>query len=665
MKLLISISLLFLFTNIMYAQQSTFHLAKELKDRRNAVTGTIPFDASVKAALEKEIYKGINVTIDTLNKNPFLTGLFEPAPGSSGNSFASKTIKSIGGLDVTKFANAIADIMIERAKQELTIAFFNRFKKFATTDNPEFQILFPKTTHNLSNLLTYKYPQMLPALREGFFEDIKQITYHLDDVLELPKYRHLLNNFPEVRISIRALRAIHDLEDGTSNAAEIIKQFAEFTEWNEQGSIAFKNLGSAVQVAAIFSEGLRFDDETRIWIPAKEVKVMIRDEVFTKIYMGLIYQRIKNKKIRIWLPGDSAAISKDLADIIGEQKDNIILFQNKISEFISLAEKVGDIYSEVKAKLSIAKASNEDVYAYINSSVEIADYALSILKIFDEHLVTDNYISIIKKANALYQNVYTEKYINAVSDALDILLQVYEMTTNNHQPPLRPRFGVALDIGPALERLINFIQEVKPYALFMANVVEAADEADIKLALENAILPVGSSSIKKYSRGNVSVQSYLGAFWNISGKKDDVQGTWSDKFGVTAPIGISWTPGFLSWQKKGSLSLFGALFDIGAIVDYKLKKEQDPTSNDPNKTVLSKDYKIELGQIFSPGIYLVYGSGLDLPISLGFGGQYGPGLSKIDSGSSPILANPSWRWNFFIGVDLPFFTLSNRSRHKQ
>ncbi|WP_315821428.1 hypothetical protein [Paraflavitalea speifideaquila] len=49
------------------------------------------------------------------------------------------------------------------------MAFFNRFKAFASDpDHPEFAILFPKTTDNLSNLLAYNYPQMLPKLREGF-----------------------------------------------------------------------------------------------------------------------------------------------------------------------------------------------------------------------------------------------------------------------------------------------------------------------------------------------------------------------------------------------------------------------------------------------------------------------------------------------------------------
>jgi hypothetical protein len=58
------------------------------------------------------------------------------------------------------------------------------------------------------------------------------------------------------------------------------------------------------------------------------------------------------------------------------------------------------------------------------------------------------------------------------------------------------------------------------------------------------------------------------------------EGAWSDKFGVIAPIGISWTPGFFSWKRAGSLkSLFASLFDLGAIVDYKLKKDSIPNSS--------------------------------------------------------------------------------------
>jgi hypothetical protein len=47
----------------------------------------------------------------------------------------------------------------------------------------------------------------------------------------------------------------------------------------------------------------------------------------------------------------------------------------------------------------------------------------------------------------------------------------------------------------------------------------------------------------------------------------------------------------------------------------------------------------------------------NLPLSLGVGAQYGPGLSKIEAGDNTVVTNPSWRWNIFLAVDIPFFTL--------
>ena len=171
----------------------------------------------------------------------------------------SKVSSAISSFDVTTYANALSDIMIQHAKEELTVAFFNRFQKFAA-NNPEFQVLFPKTTNNLSNLLTYSYPQMLPALRSGFHEDLEQIAYHIDDVLELPKYAELLKNFPEVRVAIRSIRLVHDLETGASNAADIIKEFSEIEDWKDSSaSLEFKNMANSVKLAAIFSESVRND----------------------------------------------------------------------------------------------------------------------------------------------------------------------------------------------------------------------------------------------------------------------------------------------------------------------------------------------------------------------------------------------------------------------
>ena len=610
----------------------------------------------------KKYFRSDTLRCSDIISNPFLKGMCSGAPAGNNKigllPALSSAASSLGGLDVTKYANAIANIMIERAKQELTIAFFDRFKKFAN-DNPEFQILFPKTTSNLNKLLSFTYPQMLPALRTGFFEDLKQITHHLDDVLELPRYQALLRKFPEVRVAIRSLTIIQELETKTSNAADAIKDFALFPEWKEINtntdySKPFKNFGNTVKLASIFSESLREKDTSthRIWVTDTVAKTLSRDEILFKIYMGLIYQQCKNEMITFYVANESIPFADS---IMAKHKDDLLLFQNKVTELLVLANKVNDSYIGIKKKASGEGISNDDYYNYINVSIDVVDYSFSIVKIFNDSLINDNYLTIARKSNNLYRDIYTEKYTQAVTDGIDILRNVHDLVNQN-----RATDNVKED---RLKKLLHFAEDVKPYALFMANMVEAKNEDEVKAALENVILPVGSSSIKKHTLGNLSVQTYLGAYLSLV-NKSNINSSWSDKFGVIAPIGISWTPGFASLGKGGSFSLFGSLFDLGAIVDYRLKKEPDATSSNPNATVTKKDYEVKLGQIFSPGGYLVYGFPANLPLSFGLGAQYGPGLSKIDSNNASVVNNPSWRWNCFLAVDIPFFNLKNKVKDK-
>lgn len=133
---------------------------------------------------------------------------------------------------------------------------------------------------------------------------------------------------------------------------------------------------------------------------------------------------------------------------------------------------------------------------------------------------------------------------------------------------------------------------------------------------------------------------------------------------MSAPIGLSVSYGLNKGPGKniGSVSLFASMFDLGAIVDYRLKKDSVVNGNGTETEKISKDYKIELGQIFSPGAYVVYGFFGNIPLSLGFGAQYGPGLSKIETSGNTVINNPSWRWNAFLSVDIPFFTLGNKAK---
>src|SRR4026208_540240 len=110
MKRIILIGGLLLAVKTLYCQQVIFYLAQDLREEFSPVLKKIPLDANTKSALEKEVYKGVTVTVAVLDANPFLTGLFVEAQGSGVSGLGSKTFKSLGAIDVTKFVNAIADI---------------------------------------------------------------------------------------------------------------------------------------------------------------------------------------------------------------------------------------------------------------------------------------------------------------------------------------------------------------------------------------------------------------------------------------------------------------------------------------------------------------------------------------------------------------------------
>ena len=346
--------------------------------------------------------------------------------------------------------------------------------------------------------------------------------------------------------------------------------------------------------------------------------------------------------------------------------------------------------------------TENDYYDYIDGSMEVLEYAFSFAQLFDSSLNVTNYTLIARKANDLYRHIYKKEYTQALSNAIEILETAAKMIDSKAYNGLLQKIqkNTHIDLGNAIKNdvlntkelqqlkaesekrtnmqpdidkvllifnsqdklraLIDVLGSLNKYGLFMANMVDAQTPEEVQNVLDNAILPVGSSSIKKHAIFNISIQSYLGAYCRIDNKNNSGINAWNDRFGVTAPIGISASVGM---DKAGSVSLFASLFDIGAIVDYQLQKDTVITSANQTGTAIQKDYSIKLEQIVSPGFYLVYGFPWNIPLALGAGAQYGPGLGKIDIKSNDLLQNnPSWRFNVFLAVDLPFFNLVNKTK---
>lgn len=620
---------------------------------------------------------------------------------------------AIGGIDVTTIVNGLAQFMIKRSKEELTIAFFDRFKNLASK-NPEFGALFPKTTNNLSNLLAYRYPEMLPALRTGFFDDIKALTYHLDDLLELPKYQALLKQLPQISVIVRYLSVMHDIESGGESVATVLEKIAAFPEWDQKDiNGTFSSFAGSVKLGNVLSNSLRSVDTTgalaRSWIKEKELSVMLNDPDLFNLYLAIVCQQTKREEITFHINREDIPF----AQLMNAQSDNLIIFQTQAREFIALARKVDTLYIELKDKDQL---TNDDISNIIGSGIDVMDYAFNIAKLFDKDIPTDNYTQIATSINNLYRNIYNQQYSQAVSNALAVLTKIPELVDakdkdrtikqvdsllrevgdktqftasaddkviasliNTYSKPGANKLGLEEEQTVQAKKMLlaslnklsayksfwkdydKVITQIAHYALFMANIASAETPEEVAAVIDGAVLPVGSSSIKKNSSFNISVQGYLGAFVLFK-KADNASGTWNDRFGVTAPIGVSFNWGL---EKYGSLSLFTSLLDIGAIVDYQLKKDSVPISENTDETVVKKDYSIKLGQIISPGVWVVYGLFKNIPLSIGVGGQYGPGLGKISVDNVTVVNSPQWRWNAFLAVDIPFFNLLNHQKNSR
>ena len=662
--LILALSLLSLTTR---GQDTLYYEANWLNARIGPAGNQLTVDTSVFIEVGN-VFQGVS-TVRQLQysflTNPFLKGFVKPDSalvdsfsrilrgrisftGGNAASFTS-SLEGVGTFNVTSIANGLADLMISRAKQELTIAFFNKFQEYAKT-HVEFKTLFPTTYSNLLNLLSYNYTQMLQQLRNGFFSDLNQLPFNIEALLELPKYKDFIQRFPEVSIAVQTLEKLQSLENGKENMADLLSDVAGFKQWDSAGpqQYAFKNAGAVIKLAAVLSNSLRSENKDSIWISGKNIAVMLGQKPLTMLYLGLLDQALKQHGVAYY----SGANKISVADLLERQKDNILMLQNKIAQFVSLGEKVNDAVTTLnQLKTKKQKPSNADIYNYISVSVDAANFAFSFIQMLDPYFNGMDYLTMISQANNLYKDVYTQQYTQAISDGLDILTSINTLAKDSASDK------------KVVSQFLDFIQKVKPYALFIANMAEAKDETGVEAALENSILPVGSSSVKKNTQCNLAIQSYLGAFyqpWPPNNLNDP--NAWTDKFGVIAPIGIAWTPACGSWRSGGSLSLFGSVFDVGAIVDYKLQVNT-PATGSGQATTVSKNYSVQLGQIFSPGLYLVYGFFDNLPLALGIGGQYGPGLSKINGGTAVVSNNPSWRWNAFLAVDLPLFNLVNKNRH--
>jgi hypothetical protein len=557
---------------------------------------------------------------------------------------------SVSSLDVTTIADGLAKFLVNRTKEELSVAFFVELKKDLNSYD-ELKILFPETLDilNLIDEKIYQFSAYLTELRDAFIIDLNNLPYHVPDILELQKFeRHFSQERNDwIKPVLKSAFFIADAlvkEDSVFRPGNFIdslnKNVDHFfgLDGNPEKWDYFIN--GSIKTIHLVSASLRSRDTARYWINTDSLKLLVKDTVALKIYLGLIYAEAGDKNILFTqsrtLKSYLDTLAANYSRFVTPIQDSLIALGKKLKEADLNYRLIKDIKHN-KTKDSLLRYS----YALYISSLDVIEGGVGLLSPFVnvKNARVEDYIAVSKDMGTIYIEVRQKRYALAIlslADLLDILVKPYYADSSKKRSYVR------------------LIRKLNTYGTFISNVAKADNSDEVADIIDKTVLPTGSSYVKKHSVFNISLNAYTGLYYGQQRQATDQK--FVSVAGVYAPLGIAFSWGIARPDRKPpwSLSVFASIIDIGSIVSYRFTHYNDTIANDVH---------VRLGQIVSPGGHLVIGLPR-WPLSIGGGFNWAPLITKVEKDEISIQPNNKMplRWEIFAAVDIPLLHFYNKPR---
>lgn len=146
--------------------------------------------------------------------------------------------------------------------------------------------------------------------------------------------------------------------------------------------------------------------------------------------------------------------------------------------------------------------------------------------------------------------------------------------------------------------------KVSKFLSVAGKVANASSSDDVKNILSRTAMPVASYKLKRHTPGTIMVNAYVGAGFT---HYDDDQGI---KPSIFAPVGLEYSIKMLKRNK--SFSIMAALFDVGNVIDYRVRDNDEDAES------------FNFQDILSPGMILSWGFSDKVPLSVNAGYMFNP-----------------------------------------
>ena len=446
--------------------------------------------------------------------------------------------------------NGLANFMAGRFRQEMFQMSINQMFKQISDEKKSnlIQNIFPKTYGYIKNLYgkgnSSYYTADLLLLRQTAQIDMDQLPANIvkNPVMIFPK----LKENPEVTDMLAMSDRIVEFSKEGQSLDKLITALS-----NEKYSSNSKIQG-ILNVTDIISQALLNNKEnsTSAWVnPATDLAVsktsLKNPEI--KYFYGLLYQQL------VQLPefNEYLTTSDETVDV-AEKIQNLILFVNKLNS----------TYDYLKSK-----------DYHLQTPAEVINYVDNINQ------------SITSFAKTVEQIPEINKYYHLSDSTIDIstkYISLVNATLNKDYTRVVPLLIVNLG---------NYLYQEDPSVRLLTFVAQLAtiDKAEDMEALLNAYaLPIGSSSIKRHSKFNLTLNGYVGLTGGFETAYGSEQNQTRNNIGLSAPIGLSTT------FSNGHLTAFISFIDLGSVVNQRLGNDYTSYSN------------LRFEQFFTPGIGLYY-----------------------------------------------------------
>jgi len=659
------------------------------------------------APLIKTILNAYNIsTVAQLNANPFLKNVLatlydQPGPGGLGTAFNSAAT-SVGDLDVTNIADGLAKFIVARMKEELSTAFFDKFKKeMETPEGQKFKILFPTTYTALQSIGSqiYNYSAYIDLLRESFQKDLALLIPNLQQLIDQTDF---LNNYPEVKTVLSDALFIAEEFNGGSHPGDILNDYITTKAKAADLAKIDPNIYPTLATLNLFSQGLRSKYQQNYWISGDSIKMLLANNAAPlNIYFGLLYQRL------IQMPdGDIKFNITSLKDYLTTLAADLNQLQTVyvpyLTSVVGKAKAVDTYFNSIKKAASYSKNTPDyqDYYGLVNSTTDLFKLLLNCPMPTGVAGINDAakqritlYLDDINGFSGIYVDLYYKQYSAAIME----IGTLFDNNVINGVLSQKTAFDAKLadakaklaaadaDHKAAAEQVVTDAQKnvddlktkqkwidlMTKYGNFIATVAKAQNSDDVQKAIEAVAMPAGSYSVKRSSVFNVALNAYIGPY--IGGEKTSgFDKGYATTYGLTAPVGVAFSWGNFIFNKM-SFTAFVPLVDLGALTSYRLGQGTTVSGTDTLKA--STVPQVKLKDIVSPG--LIFSIGIPgWPVAVSGGYQLAPTLRSItvtnsqnqvldpnSNGLANQYASKMYsRWSVSIVVDIPILNIYTRGK---